>query len=254
MLANIGFKYNHAAKKWLAAFVFAACPTAMANAYENGKTMPSDDVHHELLTLEEIERREQESYNAGKLQDYAVYDLAADAIRDTVSGLRAAPYDLPPYFEDRLYSVDQTGEKFKVIDPVKDVDWTEYELAYKTAYVKAEHVPPGTIVETVMADGHVETTKTAGPEGGYRVTNPDGEQYLVDTKEFEQKYTAAEEPGVYIPNSEPRKVVSGSQNVAFTAPWGEEMRIKEDGVLVHNGPGDGYGIQGDEFKNTYKPA
>ena len=40
-------------------------------------------------------------------------------------------------------------------------------------------------------------------------------------------------------------------SVAFEAPWGEAMFIKEGGVLVHGGGKDVYGIQPDEFDQTY---
>ena len=254
MITNIGFQYDKAAKKWLGAFMIAVSPAAAAEAVESHKPLNADRAHYELLPLEEIERREQRNFDIGDLQAYAVYDLAADAIRDVINGERASPYDLPSNFDDGLYSVTDQGEKFKVIDPIKDVDWTEYYKAQKSAYVKAEKVPAGTSVDTIMADGHVETSNIAGPDGAYKVTNPDGEQYLLETEEFEKNYLPAEQEGIYIPNSEARKVLDIDKNIAFKAPWGEEMLIKKGGVLVHNGPGDVYGIQSDEFKNTYKPA
>ena len=96
-----------------------------------------------------------------------------------------------------------------------------------------------------MADGHVETSKTAGPDGGYRVTYPSGEQYLVDTEKFERIYDLTDEAGVYAPKPDPRKVLPLEQNVAFEAPWGEKMYIKSGGVLVNGGGKDVYGIQSD---------
>ena len=85
-------------------------------------------------------------------------------------------------------------------------------------------------LHTVADDGHVETSKTAGPDGGYKVTNPTGEQYLVDTEKFEKIYEKTEHDGIYQPKPDPRKVVTIDKNIAFRAPWGEEMKIKKDGV------------------------
>lgn len=38
------------------------------------------------------------------------------------------------------------------------------------------------------------------------------------------------------------------------APWGEKMNIEKGGYLVVNAPDDIYGIQLQEFNNTYKTA
>ncbi len=48
------------------------------------------------------------------------------------------------------------------------------------------------------------------------------------------------------------KVVELQENVRFQAPWGEEMRIRAGGVLVIKDSGDIYGIQREEFQDTYE--
>lgn len=125
---------------------------------------------------------------------------------------------------------------FKTINPATDIDWSQAAWAQKSSQVKAEKVAPGTVVETVMADGHVETKKTAGEKGGYKITNPNGEQYLVDPTKFESRYDAVGE-NIYRPKWDPVRVIRTDENVTFKAPWGEDMRIKAGGVLV-KGTGD----------------
>ena len=141
--------------------------------------------------------------------------------------------------------------EFKAIDPAIYVNWEQAQWAQKSATVKAEFVESGTVVETVMADGHVETTKTAGQNAAYKVTNPLGEQYLIEPDKFEKLYEKSETEGIFRSKWDPVPVVKVNENVSFTAPWGEEMRIKAGGVLVNGGDNDIYGIQEDEFAATY---
>lgn len=237
----VGYRHDSISKSWKGAFFVGAFADA-AGAKPVG--------HYELLSLDDIKKREVAAIESGDHDAALEYDTAENAIEETIAGLRATPNDLPVDFEDKLFSA-QGGELFKVIDPVGDVDWTDFQIAQKTAQVKAEFVSEGTTVETIMADGHVETKKTAKEGGGYRVTAQTGEQYLVDTAKFEKIYDETETPGVFAPKADPRKVLPLDKNVAFTAPWGEEMRIKSGGVLVHGGPKDVYGIQPAEFKASY---
>ena len=247
MIQSIGFQFSKSAKQWMAAFAIATVGSA-------GGASAQQDHHYELFSLEELTVLERQAQDSGDMQAYYEYDLAERAIRETVEGKRATPHDLPDDFEENLYARDNQGTLYHVVDPARDVNWTEFFIAQKTARVHAEKVEPGTVVETVLADGRVETSKTAGPEGGYRVTNPTGEQYLVDTAKFESIYDVTEEAGVFAPKPDPRKVVNVDENIAFTAPWGTPMYIKKDGVLVHGGVKDIYGIQPDEYSETYSPV
>lgn len=143
----------------------------------------------------------------------------------------------------------QIVPNFRPIDPAA-VDWSGSVMAQKTARVQAEFVPEGTALDTVMADGHVET-KNVAPEGGsMKVTNPAGEQYLISPAKFQARYTLTEN-GDYAPKSDPVPVLRLNEGVSFTAPWGEEMRIKAGGVLVNGSGSDIYGIQPEEFEATY---
>lgn len=241
MVLSVGYKFSH--KKWLAAFAMSFSLAAQG-AQEPEK--------YELLDLPSVERHIEEAKQAGDEASASVYEMSRRALQETADGLRGTPNDLPADFDKKLYAHDNTGVEYKVINPDADVDWTEFYCAQKTTPVKAEKVEPGTVVETIMANGLVESTKTAGSEGGYRVTNPTGEQYLVDTAKFEKLYDAAEgADGIFKPKPSIRKVVDISQNVAFTAPWGYPMYIREGGVLVHEKVGKVYGIQPDEYAATY---
>ena len=140
-------------------------------------------------------------------------------------------------------------QNFRPIEPAA-VDWSDGVMAQKTARVKAEFVPEGTHLETVMADGHVETKNVAPAGGSMKVTNPNGEQYLISPAKFEIRYALTED-GDYAPKADPVLVLRLDEAVSFTAPWGEEMFIKAGGVLVNGGGSDIYGIQPEEFEATY---
>jgi len=226
-----------------------AAPTPAAASIDEQTEKPI----YELLSLQQIQEHAAKASDPQALLEYA---LAARAIEDTQNGLRATPHDLPVDLKGNLYTFSPAGEQFRVIEPSSpDIDWTTYFNAMKTARVQAEKVPEGTVVQTVMANGHVETQKTAGAGGGYRVTNPTGEAYLVDTAKFEKLYDPVEgEEGTFKPKPSNRKVVTLDENVAFTAPWGEPMLIKSGGVLVTEGKGKTYGIQPDEYSATYSPV
>lgn len=143
-------------------------------------------------------------------------------------------------------------KEFTPIDPRTGADWAIACWSHKEAKVFAEFVPAGTKIGTVLKDGHRETTKTAGPEGGYKVTNPGGEQYLVDPEKFAGRYETTGIAGEYRPKLNPVKAVQTGKDVSFIAPWGEEMRIKAGGWLVKTRDGEIYGIQPDAFGSTYK--
>lgn len=138
---------------------------------------------------------------------------------------------------------------FEEIDPAQ-IDFSQARFAQKTAKVTARTATEGERVDTIMKNGLVETTNTA-KAGDYVVTNPGGEQYLVGKEKFEKRYVPTDNPNVFAPNAAPVKVLELDRNVSFKAPWGETMNIRAGGVLVSNGPGDVYGIQPDEFKETY---
>ncbi len=130
----------------------------------------------------------------------------------------------------------------------------------KFARVKAEQGREGQEVITQMKNGLVETKNVVKvdpetDEPDWIVTNPDGEQYIVPDKTFRKKYEVeVDAEGYHRPKGGPVKAVQINEDISFMAPWGEKMNIEKGGYLVVNAPNDIYGIQQEEFNNTYKPA
>jgi hypothetical protein len=138
---------------------------------------------------------------------------------------------------------------FRRIDPAA-IDFSQARLAQKVARVRARPAEPGERVATVMKDGHVETENVAAA-GDLVVTNPSGEQYLVKAATFAERYQPTATPGEFAPKAAPVKALVITENVAFTAPWGETMRIKAGGVLISEN-GEVRGVQAEEFAETYR--
>ncbi len=132
-------------------------------------------------------------------------------------------------------------------------------LYRKDVTVAARPAIPGESLTTVMADGHIETVNTA-KYGDMMIRNPSGECYFIGGSTFTQRYASEEGGAPDINGFLTFRAVGGaipcvrlSENVSFLAPWGEEMKIKKGGVLI-SGDIDIYGIQPDEFAQTYKPC
>ncbi len=143
-----------------------------------------------------------------------------------------------------------TDEGFRRIDP-EQVDFSAGRMARKTAWVAARPAREGERIATILRDSHVETTNIAKATDMV-VSNPAGERYIVEGQKFMARYQKTDTAGLYQPRNAPVRVVSLSENVEFVAPWGEIMRIRAGGVLVLGGPGDIYGIQPEEFAETYE--
>jgi hypothetical protein len=104
-------------------------------------------------------------------------------------------------------------------------------------------------VVTITADGK-ETENTAVP-GDIIMSGPSGEKYVVKSAKFEKLYTKQED-GTVIPEQSPRQVAryDGTDEVTFTAPWGEQMVLKPGDYLVKDGDGF-YRIAKKEYEITY---
>lgn len=150
--------------------------------------------------------------------------------------------------------VDNIAEYVR--EGIKSGRLTVEEVA-KYARIQARQGALGEEVVTKMANGLEETRnsvkideKTGEP--GWVVTNPDGEQYIVEDSVFKKKYEIdPENPAQYKPKGGPVLSSPINEHIEFEAPWGETMRIECGGSLVLNGPNDIYGIQKDEFEHTY---
>lgn len=129
-----------------------------------------------------------------------------------------------------------------------------FHEAIKTATVKARRVKEGEIINTKTSDG-LDETKNIGikdekGELGWVVTNPGGEEYIVSNDEFSQSYTQVT-TDEYV-KGKPVITMKLEDDIAFNAPWGEEMKIQAGGYLIINGKDDIYGIQEVSFNETYR--
>ena len=127
----------------------------------------------------------------------------------------------------------------------------------KFARIRARQGSLGEEIITKMANGLEETRNTVTAdektgEPGWIVTNPDGEEYIVADSTFKKKYEIdPENPELYKPKGGPVLSSQINENIEFNAPWGEIMKIEAGGSLILSGPQDIYGIQKNEFENTY---
>lgn len=133
------------------------------------------------------------------------------------------------------------------------------EEVAKFARIHARQGKIGEEVITKMANGLEETRNTVKAdektgEAGWIVTNPDGEEYIVEDSTFKKKYEIdPENPDQYKPKGGPVLALREiDEDIEFEAPWGGAMKIEEGGSLILGGPDDIYGIQKAEFENTYK--
>lgn len=153
--------------------------------------------------------------------------------------------------DKKFLSIDNIAEYVKGYALEGDFYFHE---AIKTATVQARKVKEGEVIDTKTSDGFDETKnvgiKDEKGELGWVVTNPGGEQYIVSNDEFNKAYTQVAE-GEYVKGN-PVIVMELENDIAFDAPWGEEMRIQKGGYLVINGKDDIYGIQKASFDETYR--
>ena len=136
----------------------------------------------------------------------------------------------------------------------------EYMTFKKTASVMMRPAIPGEKIVTIMKNGHVETTNVA-KEDQVVIKNPSGELYVINGNTFNKKYDIPENPEIdqdgfmkATAKGGPVYGVRTPEAVEFDAPWGEKMKILPDGIIVNAGENDIYGIQFNEFCETYKPC
>lgn len=127
----------------------------------------------------------------------------------------------------------------------------------KFATVTARVGTVGEKVSTVMADGLHETDNVVSADEngnpGWVVTNPSGEQYIVQDSTFTAKYEKIDgTPDQFRPKGAPIVAGQVNESIRFDAPWGEEIRLVAGGYLVFTDRDDIYAIQEKEFLETYK--
>lgn len=113
--------------------------------------------------------------------------------------------------------------------------------------------------ETVVIDEQgkpfVETTNKKINVGDFLVTNQIAgyeNSYVVPAAKFATLYNKGEGKDNFMPVGNERKVylIPEDLNVVFEAPWGGDMKIRANGVLVPDGD-KFYGINPEEFKATH---
>lgn len=131
----------------------------------------------------------------------------------------------------------------------------------KKAEVSATVAVGGEKIETVLANGTVETTNVANP-GDAIVTNPGGEQYIIPAETFQKRYESTTDEGVFRAKGMARAFKNDTgAPIEITAPWGEPQYGDENCMIAtvfdpdspdHIGS-DRYIIGADEFAETYGP-
>ena len=136
------------------------------------------------------------------------------------------------------------------------------QLYRKQGEVRAEMADGGEVVVTKLADGSHETRNTAKP-GDIIVTNPGGEQYIIDSVKFNKRYEPKSgHPGVYVAKGYCRAIDNPwHQPITMLASWGEMQNGQSDCKIADTYDPDTRELGGEpyiiglkEFKNTYRSA
>ena len=143
-----------------------------------------------------------------------------------------------------------------IIEGIKTGKLTVDEVV-KVARIQARQGKLGEEVITKMANGLEETRnvvkldKETG-EPGWIVTNPSGEKYIMNDSTFKKKYERdPENPSQFKPKGDPVLSFAVNEHIEFNSHWGETMKLEAGGSLVASEPQKIYGIQKEEFKETY---
>lgn len=140
----------------------------------------------------------------------------------------------------------------------------EFEEAKKFQRIEARQGTVGERVQTILADGTVETEPREVKldeqtnEPGWIVKNVNGpEQWIIEDSTFKKKYEQdLENPGIFKPKGGPMLAAQISENITFAPPmWGGDIQnINAGGFLLMDPSNkeDVYGIGEEEFYNTYE--
>ncbi len=116
----------------------------------------------------------------------------------------------------------------------------------------------GEMVETILADGRIETVNVA-KEGDFEITNPGGEKHIVAGEKFPNLYEEVEGmPGVYRAKGKVRAFPNPfGEEVVVTASWGTRNGAADCLLAVGIEPSGSIGsslriIGGDEFHLNYE--
>lgn len=152
----------------------------------------------------------------------------------------------------------------KVLD-LSTGDWTTRLMAadifVKRAIVQARKAIPGEIITTALADGTIETINTAD-ENMVIITNPGGEEYIIDADKFTRRYEPTDTEGFYHETGMVRAVRNPTgDKFQVIAPWGKLqfggphaiIAVAFDPYNPEEISTDRYIIGAHEFKDTYMP-
>jgi len=125
------------------------------------------------------------------------------------------------------------------ISELTDINSDEYTLALaeapvfeKTATIQARVAQFGEVVQTILANGTVETTDIAN-EGDPIVTNPGGEEYLIRHENFAHHYETTDQEGVFKAKDLVRAIKNPTgEPIRIIAPWGKEMNGDAECYIV----------------------
>lgn len=128
----------------------------------------------------------------------------------------------------------------------------EANVFRKNVLVRAERALSGAVVRTMLPNGLFETVNVAS-EGDWLITNPGGEQYLLDASSFHKRYESTDSPGVYRSVGKVRALLNPyGEGVSILAPWGEVQYGDADCWFASPvGDDEVYIIGGVEMMSTY---
>jgi hypothetical protein len=107
-------------------------------------------------------------------------------------------------------------------------------------------------INTITSDGENETTNTAR-NGDIIVCGPMNEKYVIKQEKFKKNYSG-EIGGSVTPEQSTRMAAqyTGEEEIFFTAPWGEKMRLKPGDYVIKLDEKDAYRVAKKEFESTYE--
>jgi hypothetical protein len=253
--------------------IYYVCARSTNAHIEGGDPRNSYDVSNEkklslyvLAPNGSITRYDEETVAPANIHDHSVLDI--NEIRKKTTNQDLADvidkfFLVTPEERQAFNAGEKHPDMYTQINPkdfvkgIKEFEPFHYEPQYyaKSARISARPGKVGEEITTVMKDGHKETTNTVKNEGDMVATNPNGEQYIIDAKTFAKKYEIdPHNPERYRPVGGAQEFMTLGGNVMFKAPWGEQMMIKKGGVLNVTNMDDIYGIQQQEFQETYAPC
>ena len=134
-------------------------------------------------------------------------------------------------------------------------EWKEI-TAKKDIPISVRPGEKGEVVSTYVEDGQLkETQNTVKDDSSFIVTNQIAghkNEYILTKEKLHKNYLLTDDPSVWMPKGETKKVYVINKNISFSPSWGGEMKILKGGVIIPEPDGTGfYGIGPKEFQATY---